>query len=40
MIDSQPMAPCDIGRVDAGKGQMPSVEQQTDAPTGSITTPT
>ena len=34
MIDSQPMPPCDIGRVCAGKGQMPGVEQQTDAVAG------
>jgi hypothetical protein len=34
MIDSQPMPPRDIGRVGAGKGQMPGVEQQTDAAAG------
>ena len=34
MIGSQPMPPCDIGRVGAGKNQMPGVKQQTDATAG------
>jgi hypothetical protein len=29
MADARSMPPCDIGRVGAGKGQMPGVEQQT-----------
>ena len=34
MADARSMPPCDIGRVGAGKGQMPGVEQQTDAAAG------
>jgi hypothetical protein len=29
MVDARSMPPCDIGRVGAGKGQMPGVEQIT-----------
>jgi len=34
MADAQAMPPCNIDRVGAGKGQMPCVEQQTDAAAG------
>jgi len=34
MVDARSMPPRNIGRVGAGKGQMPGVEQQTDAAAG------